>query len=79
MKAGGWRSTDREVIFRQLEPHQENLEKSLGVPIGNGGKSGYFFSQKSIGDLTDESCWSEKVDWLHQMQDLYVSNLKEVL
>ena len=75
----GWRSTDREVIFRQLEPHQENLEKSLGVPIGNGGKSGYFFSQKSIGDLTDESCWSEKVDWLHQMQDLYVSNLKEVL
>jgi hypothetical protein len=75
----GWRSTDREVVFRQLEPHQENLEKSLGVPIGNGGKSGYFFSQKSIGDLTDESCWSEKVDWLHQMQDLYVSNLKEVL
>ena len=75
----GWRSTDREDIFRQLEPHQENLEKSLGVPIGNGGKSGYFFSQKSIGDLTDESCWSEKVDWLHQMQDLYVSNFKEVL
>ena len=75
----GGRSTDREDIFRQLEPHQENLEKSLGVPIGNGGKSGYFFSQKSIGDLTDESCWSEKVDWLHQMQDLYVSNLKEVL
>ncbi len=75
----GWRSTDREDIFRQLEPHQEVLEKSLGIPIGNGGKSGYFFSQKSTGDLTDESCWSEKVDWLHQMQDLYVSNLKEVL
>ena len=75
----GWRSTDREDIFRQLEPHQEVLEKSLGIPIGNGGKSGYFFSQKSTGDLTYESCWSEKVDWLHQMQYLYVSNLKEVL
>ena len=79
MKAGGWRSSDREDIFLQLEPHQEILEKSLGVPIGNGGKSGYFFSQKSTGDLTDERCWSEKVDWLHQMQDLYVRNLKEVL
>ena len=27
----------------------------------------------------DDTCWSEKVDWLHQMQDLYVRNLKEVL
>ena len=75
----GWRRTDIEDIFRQLEPHQEVLEKSLGVPLGNGGKSGHFFSKKSSGDLTDETCWTEKVDWLHQMQDLYVSNLKEVL
>ena len=43
------------------------------------GKRGYFFSKKSSGDLTDEGCWSEKVDWLYHMQDLYVRNLKEVL
>ena len=75
----GGRNADIENIFLQLEPHQEVLEKSLGAPLGDGGKRGYFFHQKSSGDLTDETCWSEKVDWLHQMQDLYVRNLKEVL
>ena len=75
----GGRNADIENIFLQLEPHQEVLEKSLGVPLGDGGKRGYFFSQKSSGDLTDEACWSDKVDWLHHMQDLYVRNLKEVL
>ena len=64
---------------RDLLASQEALEKSLGAPLGDGGKRGYFFHQKSSGDLTDETCWSEKVDWLHQMQDLYVRNLKEVL
>ena len=75
----GGRNADIENIFLQLEPHQETLEKSLDAPLGDGGERGYFFNQKSTGDLTDETCWSEKVDWLHQMQDLYVRNLKEVL
>ena len=62
-----------------MEKHQEILEESLGVPLGNGDKSGHLFSQKSSDDLTDDTYWTEKVDWLYQMQDLYIRNLKEVL
>ena len=44
---------------------KEFLEKSLDEPLGDGGKRGYFFSQKSSSDLTDETCWTEKVYFLH--------------
>ena len=58
---------------------KEFLEKSLDEPLGDGGKREYFFSQKSSSDLTDETCWTENVFFLHYMQDLYVRNLKEIL
>ena len=43
------------------------------------GKEEIYLTKNPSGDLTDETCWSEKVDWLGEMQDLYVNNLKEVL
>ena len=58
---------------------KEFLGKFFDIPLGDGVKRGYFFSQKSSGDLPDETSWTEKIYWFHHMQDLYVRNLKEVL
>ena len=76
----GIRNADSEDVYKQLEPHQETLEKYLGSSIGEGDKTrGVFFHQKSDGDLTDKINWEDKVNWLAKMQDLYVSTLEEII
>ena len=76
----GIRNADSEDVFKQLEPHQDTLEKYLGSSIGEGDKTrGVFFHQKSDGDLTNNNTWEDKVNWLAKMQDLYVSTLEEII
>ena len=76
----GIRNADSDDVYKQLEPHQDILEKDLGSSIGEGDKNrGVFFHQKSDGDLTNNINWEDKVNWLTKMQDLYVSTLEEII
>ena len=76
----GIRNADSDDVYKQLEPHQDILEKDLGSSIGEGDKNrGVFFPQKSDGDLTNNINWEDKVNWLTKMQDLYVSTLEEII
>ena len=76
----GIRNAESDDVYKQLEPHQDILEKDLCSSIGEGYKSrGVFFHQKSDGDLTTNINWEDKVNWLAKMQDLYVSTLEEII
>ena len=76
----GIRNADSEDVYKQLEPHQDTLEKYLDSTIGEGDKTrGVFFHQKSDGDLTSKNNWEDKVNWLAKMQDLYFSTLEEII
>ena len=61
----GIRNADSDDVYKQLEPHQDILEKDLGSLIGECDKSrGVFFHKKSYGDLTNNINWEDKVNWL---------------
>ena len=76
----GIRNADTDDVYRQLEPHQNNLENLLGSTISDGNKErGVFFHQKSDGDLTNKDVWDEKINWMNKIQDLYVSSIQEII
>ncbi|WP_323796643.1 hypothetical protein [Nisaea sp.] len=74
----GPRAGDRESTVITLETNRDQLDKTIGVPFEDGGKTNYFYMQTLSINGRDPKNWDRMADWHHEMTEKYRAGLGEL-